>query len=156
MLALAWSPNGRYIATGDQDSTVHFWIVKTGEDLMMSGYPTKVKELSWDSSSRYLATGGGTMPCVWDCSGDGPAGTTPQQYEAHTQRITALAFQNRNTLLASGGADALVALWRVSGSREPLVQEYLPSPITQLAWSPDDRSLAVGTESGVITVYTLN
>jgi len=92
MLALAWSPNGQYLATGDQDSTVHFWMVKTGEDLMMSGYPTKVKELSWDSSSRYLATGGGTMPCVWDCSGEGPANTMPQQFEAHTERVTVLAL----------------------------------------------------------------
>jgi WD40 repeat protein len=156
MLALSWSPNGQYLATGDQDSTVHFWIVKTGEDLMMSGYPAKVKELSWDSSSRYLATGGGTMPCIWDCSGSGPAGTRPQQFEAHTQRITALAFQNRTTLLASGGADNLIALWGVGRTKEPLVQEYLPAAITQLAWSPDDRYLAAGTENGVLVVYTLS
>ncbi len=156
MLALAWSPNGHYLATGDQDSTVHFWTVKTGEDLMMSGYPTKVKELSWDSSSRYLATGGGTQPCVWDCSGTGPAGTMPQQFEGHTDRLTALAFQHHTTLLASGGADALVALWAVGRKQEPLVQEYLPSGITQLAWSPDDRFLAAGTEGGAVTVYSLN
>ncbi len=47
VLALAWSPDGKYLATGDQDSTVHFWIYRTGEDLQMSGYPTKVRELSW-------------------------------------------------------------------------------------------------------------
>ena len=74
MLTLAWSPDGRYIATGDQDSTLHFWIVKTGEDLMMYGYPTKVRELSWDSVGRYLATGGGPQVTVWDCSGKGPEG----------------------------------------------------------------------------------
>ncbi len=68
-LVLAWSPDGKYIATGDQDSTVHFWIVNKGQDLMMSGYPTKVRELSWDCTSQYLATGGGDTPCVWDVSG---------------------------------------------------------------------------------------
>src|SRR5260221_14213499 len=43
-----------YIATGDQDSTVHFWKVASGRDLMAQGYATKVRNLSWDSSSRYL------------------------------------------------------------------------------------------------------
>jgi WD40 repeat protein len=156
MLALAWSPDGRYIATGDQDSTVHFWIVKTGQDLMMSGFPTKVKELSWDSSSRYLATGGGTVPCVWDCSGKGPAGTMPLQLEAHTDRVTALAFQHNAPLLASGGADSQMALWAIGGKKEPAAREYLPSAVTQLAWSAGDRQLAAGSESGAIIVWALD
>ena len=32
-LVIAWSPDGKHIATGDQDSTVHFWIMSTGEGL---------------------------------------------------------------------------------------------------------------------------
>jgi WD40 repeat protein len=154
MLVLAWSPNGQYISTGDQDSTVHFWKVKTGEDLMMSGYPSKVKELSWDSSSRYLATGGGTMPCVWDCSGKGPAGTTPLQLEAHTDRITALAFQHSAPVLASGGADRQVAVWQIGKAKTPLCQEYLTADVTQLAWSPDDGRLAAGASNGAVAVYS--
>ena len=156
MLALEWSPNGQYVATGDQDSTVHFWIVKNGQDLMMSGYPSKVKELSWDGSSRFLATGGGTMPCVWDCSGKGPANTTPLQYEGHSDRVTALAFQRSQPILASGGADALVALWAVGSKEDPLAMDYQPSGVTQLAWSVDDKLLAIGTESGEITVCGLS
>ena len=103
------------LAPGDQDSTVHFWTVKTGTDLMMSGYPTKVKELSWDGSSRYLATGGGPMPCVWDCTGKGPANTAPIQYEAHTDRVTALAFQQHmsvQTALKDEAQNALGAALR--------------------------------------------
>ena len=76
-LVIAWSPDGKHIATGDQDSTVHFWIISTGNDLQMSGYQTKVRELSWDATSRYLATGGSQEVTVWDCSGRGPAGTEP-------------------------------------------------------------------------------
>jgi WD40 repeat protein len=155
MLAIAWSPNGQYIATGDQDSSVHFWIIKKGEDLMMSGYPSKVKELSWDSGSRYLATGGGPMPCVWDCSGKGPAGTTPLQYESHTDRVSALAFQHQGLLLATGGLDTLLALWGVGQKKTPLVLEYQPSPVSQLAWSPDDKHLALGTERGDVVLYSL-
>ena len=45
ILALAWSPDGKMLAGGGQDATVHFWYVKSGEDLQMAGYPSKVREL---------------------------------------------------------------------------------------------------------------
>lgn len=153
MLALAWSPDGRYVATGDQDCTVHFWIVKTGEDLQMSGYPTKVRELSWDPTSRFLATGGGAVPCVWDCAGKGPAGTAPLQFEAHTDRLSALAFQHKGPVLASAGLDGLVAAWEPGKQQNALALVKLDAPVSQIAWSPNDRYLAVGTETGLLAVY---
>jgi WD40 repeat protein len=155
MLVLAWSPDGKYIATGDQDSTVHFWIVRTGEDLMMSGYPTKVRELAWDHTGRYLATGGGAAPCVWDVSGNGPAGTKPLQFEGHADRVTALAFQHAGPLLASADAAGLVATWSLDRRKRPAAANQLDAGVTQMAWSPGDRQLAVGTESGAVVVYSL-
>jgi WD40 repeat protein len=119
----------------------------------MSGYPAKVKELSWDSSSRYLATGGGPLPCVWDCSGKGPAGTTPIQFDAHTDRVSALAFQRRGPVLASAGLDGLLALWHPGKQLNALALARLDSPIAQLCWSPEDRHLAVGTEAGQVALY---
>ena len=86
-LTLEWSPDGKYIATGDQDSTVHFWIAATGNDLQMWGYETKVLELAWSFNSRYLATGGGTQVVIWDCSGKGPAKTEPIMLEGHQHLI---------------------------------------------------------------------
>jgi len=155
MLVLAWSPDGRYIATGDQDSTVHFWIMKTGRDLQMSGYPTKVRELSWDHKGRFLATGGGPIPCVWDCSGKGPEGTTPLMLKSHQDTLSAVVFQNRGSLLASGGQDGQVNLWHPGKSDQPLSTLEMNSPISQLVWSPDDQNLAVGTDSGQVVVLGL-
>ncbi len=152
ILRLAWSPDGNYIATGDQDSTVHFWIIKTGNDLMMSGYPNKVQELSWDCTSRYLATGGGEVPCVWDCSGKGPAGTTPKQLEAHQDKVTVVTYQNHGKYLASGGLDGLVALWQPESRQALLAKVQTQSPISQLCWSGTDSLLAVGTDSGEVLV----
>ena len=154
-LVLAWSPDGKHMATGDQDSTVHFWVTKTGEDLMMSGYPMKVRELSWDYTSRFLATGGGAVPCVWDVSGKGPAGTKAHQFEAHQDKVTALAFQHAGPILASAGADGLVALWQPGKQKRALAQATYRVAITQIAWSPNDQRLALGTESGIVAVHAL-
>jgi WD40 repeat protein len=155
ILAIAWSPDGKYIATGDQDSTVHFWTVQSGQDLMMSGYPTKVRELAWDRTSRFLATGGGSEPCVWDVSGKGPAGTKPVQFKAHEGMVRGLAFQKAGPLLASAGDDGLVALWHPGIEKTALAKCNLPSGITKIAWSPDDRYLACGSEDGTIIVLTV-
>jgi WD40 repeat protein len=154
MLALAWSPNAEYIAAGAQDNSVHFWLMKTGADLQMSGYPVKVRELSWDATSRFLATGGGPTPCVWDCSGKGPAGTEPVQLDAHQANVTTLAFQHRGALLASGGADGLVALWQPGKQLGAAALAKHAEPISQLLWFCDDQRLAVGMASGHVLIYT--
>ena len=127
----------------------------SGEDLMMSGYPIKVRELSWDRTSRLLATGGGPVPCVWNVSGKGPAGTTPDQFEAHEDKVTALAFQHAGPLLASAGDDGLVALWHPGKHAKTVATAKQKSGITQLGWSPDDRRLAFGTAAGTVAVYAL-
>ncbi len=153
MLALAWSPNGEYIAAGAQDCSVHFWLMKTGEDLQMTGYPRKVREIAWDPTSRYLATGGADISSVWDCSGDGPAGTEPIQLEAHKNFITSLAYQHHGAFLVSGGEDGVVVLWQPSQQRGAISLAKHASPVSQLAWSADDQRLAVGTASGAVVLY---
>jgi len=155
VLRLAWSPDGKYLATGDQDSTVHFCIEATGEDLQMFGYPMKVRELAWDNGSRFLATGGGDQVTVWDCSGQGPAGTTPLQLAGHANDATVdvLAFQRGGPLLASGGGDGKVVLWHPQKGKRALAETKLRAGVTQVVWSGDDNRLAVGTQAGEVAVY---
>ncbi|MBM3677795.1 MAG: WD40 repeat domain-containing protein, partial [Actinobacteria bacterium] len=100
VLRVAWSPDGAWLATGDQDATVHLWRIERGEDMMMSGFETKVVELTWDATSRYLATGGGDSVAVWDCSGKGPAGRTPAMLLPEAGKVTTLAFAPEDTRLA--------------------------------------------------------
>lgn len=155
ILALAPSPNGRYLATGNQDSTVHFWYVKNGEELHMSGYSTKVRELSWDSASRYLATGGGDQVTVWDCSGKGPSGSKPIVLKGHQGVLHCLGYQPYGGLLASGADDGLVAVWRPAKQTKPVAIHMMEEAVSQVAWSPDSRSLAVGSHNGQIKILAI-
>jgi len=152
-LTLEWSPDGKYIATGDQDSTVHFWIADTGNDLQMWGYETKVLELAWSLNSHYLATGGGTQVVIWDCSGVGPENTQPNMLEGHQHLIKHLQFQRQGMLLASGGNDGMLAIWKVRKKKAALLADAMfKAPIASVAWSPDDRRIAVSDESGALSI----
>ena len=152
MLTLAWSPDAKYIATGNQDSTVQFWMMGTGKELQMWGYRAKIRELAWDQKSRYLATGGSSVAVVWDCSGKGPSGSKPLLLEFHQRLLTQLKFQEEGGLLASGCDEGLVAVWRPGKDPKPLATAYLATGVSQLAWSPSGRRLAVGTEDGSVQI----
>jgi len=153
ILSFAYSPNGNFIATGNQDASVHFWYRKSGKDLQMTGYMTKVRELSWDAGSRFLATGGSPVVTVWDCSGKGPAGSTPAQLDEHGVPVSALAFQHAGALLASGCPGGLVCVWNHRKPDRPLRQARLDGGITQLAWAADDKKFAAASASGAVRVF---
>ncbi|MBS1793275.1 MAG: WD40 repeat domain-containing protein [Acidobacteria bacterium] len=153
-LVIAWSPNGKYIATGDQDSTVHFWIVKSGKDLQMYGYPTKVKELSWDSSSRFLATGGGGAVTVWNCE-PSPQGTLPMQLNGHQNYLSSLAFQPRGLLLLSGDLDGKISLWDIGRESQFQCSANLPGEITNIVWANDNTRFAVSDGDGTVRIYSI-
>jgi WD40 repeat protein len=149
--ALVWSPDNRWLVSGNQDPSVHLWIPDQDVELHMSGYEGKVKFLSFDHTSRWLATSGGRDACIWDCAGEGPEGREPAMLP-HDAPVCAVQFQHSHGLLATAAKDGVVQLWSPE-RRQPLrATVKMPSAATKLAWSPDDRQLAIGSEKGAIYV----
>jgi WD40 repeat protein len=61
-------------------------------------------------------------------------------------------FQHAHGLLATGAQDGVVQLWSPE-RRQPLrATVRMPAAATKLAWSPDDRLLAIGSEKGAVYV----
>ncbi|HZZ59127.1 MAG TPA: WD40 repeat domain-containing protein [Opitutaceae bacterium] len=149
--ALAWSPDGRWLVSGNQDPSVHLWMPESDVELQMSGYETKVKHLSFDVRSRWLATSGGQDACLWDCSDPGPEGRAPAMLP-HEAPVGAVAFQHAHSLLATAAADGAVMLWSPERQQPLRATIRLPAPAAKLVWSPDDRYLALGTEAGALYV----
>lgn len=153
MLCIAWSPDARYLCHGNQDSTVHFWIVATGKELQMSGYPLKVAQICWERRSKYLATAGSPQITVWDCSGKGPAGRKPQTLMHHRLPIRAMRYQKDGPLLVSGCAEGRIAVWKPSKRNNPDLTTDIESPITDLAWALSTGRIAVAAEDGRVLVF---
>lgn len=151
-LSLAWSPNGRHVAAGSHEKTITYWKLpfREREPLYMSGYAQKIKCLSWDRESRFLASDGGDEVTVWDVSGKGPAGSKPIVLSGHGHPISALAFSPKVDLLASGCAGGGVRLWNPQRGDAGLPAAQLEGEVTQVAWAPDGSRLCAATSQGAL------
>lgn len=151
--AIAMSPDGRYIVTAMQENSLHGWRLADGAHMRMSGYQAKTKSLSFTAHSRWLATSGAESVVCWPFSGDGPTGRAPRELAGgDAVLVTRVACHPEHEVVAAGFADGLVVLVEIESGRVLPVADQGRGPVSALAWSPDGRWLAFGTETGFAAV----
>ncbi len=154
-LTVNFSGNGRYLASGMADGSLHFWNRSTGKDSQMRGYDGKLELVGWSDNSRYLASSAGNEVVLWDFGGKGPEGTRPIVLNGHTERVDSFGWQTSGEHLVSAGRDWRLTLWRPAKSRQPIDVQMLDSEISVVRWSPDGKRLVAGEKQGRITVFDL-
>lgn len=157
-LDLSWSPDGKYIVTAMQENALHGWRLADGADMRMSGYPAKVKSVSWLARGRYLATGGAESVVCWPFDGkNGPMERAPLDLGWGFEGVvTMVAAHPRHEVVAAGYEDGTAILVQLGQLAPVLVKHPGGGAVTALAWSADGRDLAVGTEDGLVGVLQLS
>lgn len=151
-LLVAWSPDGRWIVTGDQTPSVHLYDFQRDDPLHIQGYETKVKAMDFTPDATRLATGGGPMITVWNCTGEtGPANTTPGQLRFHKEDVEALAWSPCGQFLASGDVAGRLVFSDVKGRPVSAFQDE--EAVSALAWHPDGSRIAVGDAGGRVVIF---
>lgn len=156
LLALAVSPDGSFIVTGAQDQSVHIWRTRSGEDLEMSGFPTKVKSLAFRDDGKKLVTASGHFLIVWDFTGKGPGGKRGKTLEGHVAPINDVVYLRRWTKtreIASVGRDGRLCLWAPDTSVQPIHVTNVKGALTKIAVAPDDARLAVAGALGEVLAF---
>jgi WD40 repeat protein len=155
-VALKWSTDGKFIATGTQENDIHVWRVAQATDMRMQGYPAKVKSLSWTADARFLYTSSQPVFTAWPFSGKGPEGKPPLQFgEEGAGLISVVAARPSGDIVAGGYDSGELQLGDIRIKRSAVVKMADGSAITSLAWSPDGDHLAVGNEAGTLLVLDL-
>ena len=155
-VAVKWSTDGKFIATGTQENDIHVWRMAQATDMRMQGYPAKVKSLSWSADARWLYTSSQPVFTAWPFAGKGPEGKPPLQFgEEGAGLITVVAAHPAAEFVAGGYDSGELQLGDVKTRRSVVLRMADGSPITCLAWSGDGFRLAAGNGRGDLLVVDL-
>ena len=156
-LLVTWSPDGRWVVTGDQTPSVHLYDTVRKTPLHIQGFESKVKCFAWFDRGERLATGGGSVITLWPCTGrKGPDGATPIELAGHFGEVLSMEFYPGRPVLASGGADGLVLVWLPLENNGPALLARSEAEITAVRWNPRDLVMAYTTSAGEVCIGALN
>ncbi|MFQ3622888.1 MAG: WD40 repeat domain-containing protein [Acetobacteraceae bacterium] len=152
-IGVAMSPNARYVVTAMQENALHGWRLADGAHMRMTGYPGKTKSMSFSTQGRWLATAGAESIVCWPFTGEGPMGRAPTELAGGDRvTVTRVACHPQHEIVAAGYADGLVVLAEIGSGKVLPVAAPGRGPVSGLAWAPDGRWLAFGTETGFAAV----
>jgi len=148
--ALAWSPDGKLLASGADDRHVFIWrpdgtVVQTLE------HPALTHAIAWSPDGRRLVTGADTCITFFNAlTGAVLAGPLP----GHTQSVTSLAWAAHGQMaVVSGGADRRAIVWETQNYSKLITFTFHTAPIEGVSWSTDGQTVASASQGGVVRVW---
>jgi WD40 repeat protein len=148
-LAVTFSPDNKFLVTAMHEPALHGWRLADNRHMRMSGYPGRVRSISWSAGGRGLATSGADSVIIWPfTSKDGPMGKEPAMLAPLQARVSAVACHPKQDIMAVGYGDGTVLMVRFEDGAEILVRRRGAAAVSALAWSAKGVLLAFGTEDG--------
>ena len=148
--ALAFSPDGKTLASGGDDKMVRLWNVGTGKSVRVLRAGSGVNALAFSPDGKMLAGGGDDQTLrLWDAR-NGQFLRVLRGFEAE-QEVQSVAFSPDGKLLAVGSTDGVgsrgeLRIWNTKTWRLTRVNR-LSEGVSSLAFSRDGKMLASGRGS---------
>jgi WD40 repeat protein len=155
-LGVVFSPDNKFLVTAMHEPALHGWRLADARHMRMTGYPGRVRSLSWSAGGKALATSGADSVIMWPfASKDGPMGKQPAMLAPLAAKVTMVACHPKQDILAAGYSDGTVLMVRLTDGAEILVRRNGAPPVAALAWNPKGTTLAFADEAGDGGLLTL-
>ncbi len=101
--AVAWSHNGKHVASGSDDRTVQVWdAASLSASYTYTGHAQPVYAVSWSADDSRVASGGADITVqVWNASG----GSNRFVYHGHNSQVNTVEWSPNGKEVASGSGD---------------------------------------------------
>ncbi|MDF3814406.1 WD40 repeat domain-containing protein [Rhodopseudomonas sp. BAL398] len=155
-LGVVFSPDNKFLVTAMHEPALHGWRLADARHMRMTGYPGRVRSLSWGIGGKALATSGADSVIMWPfASKDGPMGKEPAMLAPLKAKVTMVACHPKQEILAAGYSDGTVLMVRLGDGAEILVRRNGSPPVSALAWNAKGTILAFADEDGAAGLLTL-
>jgi WD40 repeat protein len=148
-LAVTFSPDNKFLVTAMHEPALHGWRLPDARHMRMTGYPGRVRSMSWSAGGKALATSGADAVIMWPfASKDGPMGKEPAMLAPLQARVAMVACHPKQDILAAGYSDGTVLMVRLNDGAEILVRRNGTVAVSALAWNSRGTVLAFADENG--------
>ncbi|BAY28521.1 WD-40 repeat-containing protein [Nostoc carneum NIES-2107] len=154
IFSVAFSPNGKIIATGDANGEIRLWQIDDGQQILIcKGHTGFVRSVAFSPDGQTLASASVDKTVkLWSIS-DGKCIKTLQ---GHSDRIESLAVSPDGQLLVTGSVDKTLRIWSVNDGQCLQVLSGHTHHIWSVAFSPDSQTVASGSFDQTVRLWSVS
>ncbi|MFN6478750.1 NACHT and WD repeat domain-containing protein [Nostoc sp. DedQUE07] len=150
---VAFSPDGKFIASGSSDSTVCLWnIISNPTAEFFLGHEQEVNCLAFSPDSKFIVSGSiDGILCLWDLQGN----LIIEPWQGHEEGVISVTFNPNGDSIVSVGFDGTVCLWDLQGNAITQPWRGHKEGVISVAFSPNGDSIVSVGFDGTVCLWDL-